>query len=40
MKPHVLQQDLELAYREMALDNQRELEANTWLESVIEDNDE
>ena len=37
VKPHVLHQDLELAYREMALDEEREHEAITWSEGVIGD---
>ncbi len=37
VKPHVLHQDLELAYREMALDQKREQEAAAWIEGVIED---
>ena len=41
VKPHVLHQDLELAYREMALDEEREQEAIDWSEGVIGDlNDE
>jgi mRNA interferase MazF len=41
VKPHVLHQDLELAYREMALDEEREQEAIAWSEGVIGDlNDE
>ncbi len=34
IRPHVLHQNLELAYREMAQDKTRELEANTWNESL------
>lgn len=37
LKPHVLHQDLKLAYREMALDEEREHEATTWIEGVIGD---
>lgn len=37
VKPHVLHQDLEFAYREMALDEEREQEAAIWSEGVIGD---
>jgi predicted CopG family antitoxin len=37
VKPHVLNQDLELAYREMALDEEREQEAVAWSEGLIGD---
>ncbi|TAK75699.1 MAG: addiction module antitoxin [Gammaproteobacteria bacterium] len=37
VKPHVLRQDLELAYREMAMDEEREREATLWSEGVIGD---
>lgn len=37
VKPHVLHQDLELAYQEMALDEKREHEAAAWNEGVIGD---
>lgn len=37
VKPHVLPQNLELAYREMALDEEREHEAMAWSEGVIGD---
>lgn len=37
VKPHVLHQDLELAYREMASDEKREQEAADWSEGVIGD---
>lgn len=40
VKPHVLHQDLELAYREMALDKEREREANDWSEGIIGDIDD
>ena len=40
VKPHVLHQDLELAYREMALDEKREQEATAWHEGVIGDDTE
>jgi predicted CopG family antitoxin len=37
VKPHVLHQDLEFAYREMALDEEREHEALAWSEGVMGD---
>lgn len=37
VKPHVLRQDLQLAYQEMALDEEREREAALWSEGVIGD---
>jgi predicted CopG family antitoxin len=37
IKPHVLSQDLILAYREMASDEEREQEAVAWSEGVIGD---
>ncbi|MBV8801573.1 MAG: addiction module antitoxin [Gammaproteobacteria bacterium] len=37
VKPHVLHQDLELAYRDMALDEEREYEAMAWSEGIIGD---
>jgi len=37
VKPHVLHQNLELAYREMALEEEREREASEWIEGVIGD---
>lgn len=41
VKPHVLHEDLELAYREMALDEEREIEALGWSEGLLGDvNDE
>lgn len=39
VKPHVLQQDLELAYREMAQDEVREEEASEWSEGLLGDID-
>jgi predicted CopG family antitoxin len=39
VKPHVLQQDLELAYRDMAQDETRELEATEWSEGLLGDLD-
>jgi hypothetical protein len=37
VKPHVLHQDLELAYRDMALDEAREHDAMAWSEGVVGD---
>lgn len=37
LKPHVLHQDLELAYREMSLDEEREHEAIDWSEGLLGD---
>lgn len=37
VKPHVLHQDLELAYQEMVLDEERERAATDWNEGVIGD---
>ena len=36
-RPHVVQQDLEAAYREMAADEERENEAMEWIEGLIGD---
>ena len=36
-RPHVVQQDIEAAYREMACDEEREREAHEWSEGVIGD---
>jgi len=36
-RPHVVQQDIEAAYREMAGDEEREREAHEWSEGVIGD---
>ncbi len=36
-RPHVLSQDLEAAYRDMAADQEREREALAWSEGVIGD---
>ncbi|MBS0351704.1 MAG: addiction module antitoxin [Proteobacteria bacterium] len=35
VKPHVLHPSLELAYREMASDQQREIEADEWSEGLL-----
>lgn len=37
VKPHVLHKDLELAYQEMASDEEREKEANAFSEGIIGD---
>jgi predicted CopG family antitoxin len=37
VSPHVLPQNLEMAYREMAKDEEREARANEWAEGVIGD---
>lgn len=37
VRPHVLNQNLESAYREMALDTEREDKASSWSEGVIGD---
>ena len=37
VKPHVLDQNLEMAYREMAQDKEREKEATDWAEGLIGD---
>lgn len=34
-RPHVVDEDLEEAYRAMAADDRRELEATEWVESTI-----
>ena len=36
-RSHVLSQDLDAAYREMAADREREHEANAWVEGVVGD---
>ena len=36
-RPHVLSPELDVAYREMALDQRREQEALAWSEGVIGD---
>jgi len=36
-RPHLLKQDLEAEYREMAKDEQRESEATEWSEGVLSD---
>lgn len=37
VKPHVLRQDLTLAYQEMAHDEAREREANDWIDGLVGD---
>ena len=37
VSPHVLGKDLDLAYRQMALDEDREAEALEWAEATAED---
>ena len=37
VRPHVLREDLEAAYREMALDGAREREALEWAEAMVGD---
>ena len=37
IRPYVIKQDLELAYKEMAEDEQRETEALEWSEAFIGD---
>lgn len=37
VRPHVVKTELEAAYREMALDEEREAEAFEWAESTIGD---
>lgn len=37
VRPHVVKSSLEAAYREMALDEAREIEALEWSESTIGD---
>lgn len=37
VRPHVVKTELEAAYREMALDEERETEALEWSESTIGD---
>lgn len=37
VKPHVLHTDLELSYQAMAMDEQREQEADEWTQALIGD---
>ena len=39
VRPHVIEEDLEIAYREMAQDEEREAEALEWSEATIGDVD-
>ena len=39
VRPHVMEEDLESAYQEMAKDEERELEALEWVEATIGDVD-
>ncbi|PKB83729.1 MAG: addiction module antitoxin [SAR202 cluster bacterium Io17-Chloro-G9] len=39
VRPHVMEQDLEANYREMAKDEEREKEALEWAEAMIGDID-
>lgn len=36
-RPHVLNDDLDLAYRQMAADTERERDAHEWSEGLISD---
>ena len=36
-RPHVVQDELEMGYRAMAADEERELEATEWIEGLIGD---
>ena len=35
IRPHILLQNLEIAYREMSMDKIREAEANNWIEGLL-----
>jgi len=37
VRPHVIPEDLSAAYAEMAADEEREAEAEEWVESLIQD---
>ncbi|MEE8302831.1 MAG: addiction module antitoxin [Candidatus Tectomicrobia bacterium] len=37
VRPHVLAQDLEVAYQQMAQDEEREAEALEWAEATVSD---
>ncbi len=39
VRPHVMEQDLEASYRELAKDEEREKEALEWAEAMIGDID-
>ena len=36
-RPHVIEEDLDMAYREMAADEDRESEALEWSEAMVSD---
>lgn len=36
-RPHVIEEDMEEAYREMARDEEREAEAKEWSENLLRD---
>ena len=36
-RPHLMTEDIEAAYRQMAADEQRELEAHEWSEGLVGD---
>jgi predicted CopG family antitoxin len=37
VRPHVIKQDMDAAYRQMAADEERECEALEWAEATLED---
>ena len=37
VRPHVIDEELELAYAQMAQDEEREAEASEWVEAVVGD---
>jgi hypothetical protein len=37
VRPHVIDSDLEVAYQQMALDEQRETDAGEWSEAAVGD---
>jgi predicted CopG family antitoxin len=39
-RPHVVEEDLEKAYREMAADSDREAEALEWSENLLRDSED
>jgi predicted CopG family antitoxin len=39
-RPHVVEEDLEKAYREMAADSEREAEALEWSENLLRDSED
>lgn len=36
LKPHIVEQELAIAYQEMAQDQQREEEAKEWIEGLLD----